>query len=418
MNIKKRLQETGSSFWMLLIVFTCFLLFGIGCTPPAPEKPLPESPEGAIQDAFKYQRDGSGITDFIYNQLWYFNFLDDRGDMDPSNDIAGVAAYGLANPENLLSRLPGFQKGVVVSFGMIIRDPSEGKSFMLESPRWDPAEEGNLIASKTFEPGPGPELKTPGGTMDVISPDEYHIVGHAMKEDREFKWDLTYKRGLGGSWRTWVNWPMPYTFKVIPAWIDYYMHMPNAVVSGTFYVRDGKEEATYTLKDVKGYHDGFASEFVFSIIEWDWMDYKQDNISVHLLHPHEPVYKCKGEWAMCLPGNLRVHYNGKDYDFIRHRDSIEIIYEKYGHNDEYNVDYPVEETIIAKDADGNRLEIHWKMLRHVIVYYDVPAPFNDNVSFEMVSEFTGTFYDAATGTTVPMSGMGWSDWSGPAFPKK
>jgi len=63
-----------------------------------------------------------------------------------SDDIAGVAAYGLANPENL------FTGGAVTnSFGMIIRDESLGASFPIFTEEYDPTIPGNFYASDTFE---------------------------------------------------------------------------------------------------------------------------------------------------------------------------------------------------------------------------------------------------------------------------
>ena len=399
----------------LLILLPCFFIVissAIGCRPKAPEYPLPQPPHIKM-DAYNYERSKDSVGDFIYNQAWYFNFFDDRGDKNPSNDVAGVAAYGIANPGNLL-----FQKGVSTAFGMIVRNPSEGATFNMYSPFLDPTVPGNFSASETFEPGPGYELENPFGYIDVISPDEYHIGGDVTRGDRQVKWDLIYTRALGPGWLAWKDWPTPATLGVVPAWMTYYMHMPNAIVNGTFFVKDGANEKTYTLTDVKGYHDGFFSKCVFSFFEWDWLDYKQWDppLAIQLLHPHEPIYKCRGEWDPCTPGNLRVIYNDTEFNFTRHRDTIEIAYKKWEHNDEYDVDYPVEETIIAEDDEGNSLEVHWKHIRHGIIYYPVPGPYKDCASFEMIVELSGTFYVAKTKTTVSFSGTGWADWSGPAFP--
>jgi len=375
----------------------------------------------ANTDAFNYYNYKDGIADFIYNQLWYFNFLDDQGTPDTSDDIAGVAAYGLANPENLF---PG--GGVANSFGMIIREGSAGDSFPVYSPKWDPSVPGNFAASDTFDPGSGPELQNPGGTIEVISADHYHIVGQAVEGNREIHWDLHYERGLGSGWLPWVEWPVPKTQGIFPAWINYHMQMANAVVNGTFYVKDGLDEVTYNLVNAKGYHDGFFSEFVFSIFEWDWLDYKQDNLSVHLLHPHAPVYSCEGGWGTCTPGNLRVVYDDgvqvNEYNFYRGKNvseqQISITYDALAVDPLYpDVEYPTEETITAVDDEGNELTLHWLLTRYMIVYFDVPDPFFDTVTFEIIADFWGTFYEASSGTTVPIAGPGWADWSGPAFPE-
>ena len=38
-----------------------------------------------------------------------------------------------------------------------------------------------------------------------------------------------------------------------------------------------------------------------------------------------------------------------------------------------------------------------------------------DITYEIIAEFSGSFYEASSNTTVPIAGTGWSDWSGPAF---
>ncbi|HWR27799.1 MAG TPA: hypothetical protein VN377_05115 [Candidatus Thermoplasmatota archaeon] len=394
----------------------------LGRLPEEPSTPKVGTANQNNTDGYNYQRNKNGVGDFVYNQLWYFNFLDDRGTSDTSDDIAGVAAYGLANPENKLTG-----GGLTNTFGMIIRNSSEGTSFPLFSDNYDPTNPSNFSASPTFEPGPGPELQNPSGTIDVISPDHYHITGQVIKDSKEITWDLHYRRSLGQPWLPWVHWPVPKTLGIIPAWITYHMQMANAVVNGIYTVKDGANQTTYNLVDAKGYHDGFYSEFVFSIFEWNWIDFKQDNLSVHLLYPHAPVYSCEEGWETCTPGNLRVVTNTtgeqKEYNFYRGCDlaknEINVQYGNLATDPRYpDVKYPTQATITAEDDSGNKLIVQWSLLRYMIVYFDVPDPFYDTVTFEIIANFTGTFYEADTGMTVPIAGTGWSDWSGEAFPQQ
>ena len=396
-----------------------FNIFSLGRLPRAPATPLIGEPTQGNTDGYNYFRNKNGVGDFVYNQLWYFNFIDDRGTSDPGDDIAGVAAYGLANPENKLSG-----GGLTNAFGMIIRNATEGSSFPLFSPDYDPA---NFSASETFEPGPGPELQNPGGTIDVVTRDHYHLTGDVTQGDKEIKWDLHYRRSLGQPWLPWVHWPVPNTLGVIPAWITYHMQMANALVNGTFTVRDGTNETTYTLSNVKGYHDGFYSKFVFSIVEWNWLDYKQQNLSVQLLYPHAPVYSCRDGWETCTPGNLRVVINTsgeqREYNFYRGcdygKDEISISYGALAVDPRYPaVQYPTSVTVTADDGEGNTLNLTWSLLRYLIVYFDVPQPFYDTVTFEIIADFHGTFHEASTNVAVPITGTGWSDWSGQAFPEQ
>ena len=398
-----------------------FKISCIGRLPKSPPHPLIGNATQSNTDAFNYYNYKDGVGDFVYNQLWYFNFLDDNGTSDTSDDIAGVAAYGLANPENL------FTGGAVTnSFGMIIRDPLEGTSFPIFTEDFDPTAPGNFYASETFEPEPGFEFENPGGNIDVISPDYYHLTGHVLSDDKEIKWDLHYNRSIGEPWLPWVKWPVPNTLGLIPAWINYHMQMANAKVNGTFYVRDGADETTYNLVNVKGYHDGFFSEFVFSIFEWNWLDFKQDNLSVHLLYPHSPVYSCEEQWETCTPGNLRVVYNDgiedREYNFYRRCDwdknEIQISYGTLAIDPHYpDIKYPLEANITAIDEYDNELILHWSLIRYMTVYFDVPDPFFDTVTFEIIADFSGTFYESSTDTYIPISGPGWADWSGEAFPE-
>ncbi len=396
-----------SRFRTLVIGVTGLALVVAACVAQAPAYPQPGTPTQENTEAYQYPAVRDGTGDFVYNQLWYFSFMDDGGDSDPGNYLAGVAAYGLANPENLLG-----QAGVSTSFGMIMRDPAEGESFNVFSPQVDPAVPGNFSASTSFQPGPGPELQNPFGTIEVISPDEYQIAGSVTDGTRTITWDLNYSRGLGPGWMPWQKWPMPPTLGVVPAWITYHMQMPNAVVNGTFTVDDGTGPDVHTLSDAKGYHDDFSSEFVFSIIEWDWLDYKQSNLSVHMLHPHAPEYSCEifDPVDPCLPGNLRVFYDGTEYNF--YRGEVDITYNALAHDPTFGVDYPTEETITAEDSDGNVLTLDWTLLRQLPVAYDVPDPFDDTVTYEIIAEFSGSFHEARSNTTVPISGTGWADWSG------
>ena len=333
---------------------------------------------------------------------------------------------------------------------MIIRDPREGSTFSVY--KWDKTLPGNFSASRTFEPddpiqNPNPDLpcgdpkispaehgchlQSPGGYITVISPDKYHLAGDATDGIHKISWNLTYARRLARPWLLWVKWPVPRTLGFIPAWITYPMHMADAVVNGTFTTdedtRDEIPAVVYHLVNAKGYHDGFYSKFVYSLFEWDWLDYKQDNLAIQLLHPHAPIYSCNEGWETCTPGNLRVVYHDgkqvKEYTFHRGKNAEEkqiwITYDTTATDPKYpDVKYPTQETIIALDEEGNRLEVHWTLVRYAYVYYDVPYPFKDTLSFEMIVQIQGSFYEANSKTTVPISGTAWADWCHPPFKGK
>lgn len=394
---------------LVLLIVAGLAVLAARIPPGAPAERRPGAVSQEHTGGFRYEAAKSGPGDFLYSQLWYFNFLDDRGDDDPSNDVAGVGAYGVNNPEGLL-----VGPGLTTAFGMINRPAAEGGSFNLFAPNLPPGGAGEFMASPTFEPGPGPELRNVYGTIDVVSADEYHVVGKVGDAERGFAWDLVYRRRMAPPWRPWVRWPLPRVAGLLPTWIDYYEHMGDALVDGTYRVFEDGRESVYALEGAKGYHDGFTGKLVFSVLSWDWVDYKQDDLSVELLNAREPIYSCidwaEREWVrVCTPGNLRVVHEGRSYDFLR--PEISIVYDATAHDDELGVDYPSEETITAQDADGNRLHLHWSLVRTLKVHYDVPAPFDDTVTFENVARFEGEFRPA-DGEVRPIRGSGWSNWSG------
>jgi len=108
-----------------------------------------------------------------------------------------------------------------------------------------------------------------------------------------------------------------------------------------------------------------------------------------------------------------VFYDGTEYNFVR--GEVDIVYDTLAHDPDYGADYPTEETITAADDDGNVLTLHWTLLHQLPVFFDVPDPFDDTVTYEIIAEFDGSFYEASSDTTVPIAGTGWSDWSGTAI---
>ena len=418
MRMTRQRREPPSFLWALPTLFICLVVMCIalaGCPLPQ-EPPYPDPGVPALyHDAYHYTDYRDGVGDFVYIQLWNFSWLyDNETPLDASDDTYGVAAFGLANPEHLMG-----SQGLTNALGLIIRPGAQ--SYTVNSPYYDPAVPGNFYASNTFAPGPGNEMENPAGFIDVIDADTIHTAGEVTEGTVVISWDLTYTRipTLGGGWLPWVQWPLPYTLGLFPAWMTYYVHMPNALVTGTFTVNDGVED-TYELNGVKGYHDGFYGEAVFSDLEWDWLDYKQysqsgyEDISVHMLHPHGPVYDCQGGWSPCTPGNLRVYYNGTEYNFTRKDDDIVITYLDFSLDPEFSLQYPTEVNIHAWDAAGNDLDLTWTLAHYMRVYYDVPDPFADNVTYEILADFDGTFTPGG-GDPVMIRGNGFSDWGSPPF---
>jgi len=405
-------RTSGSrKYFILPICLFAMSALPAGCLQPQePPYPDPGVP-GLIHFGNHYEEYKDGRSDFVYLQLWNFSWLDQKGTIgDASDDTYGVAAYGFTNPENLM-----FSKGLTTTFGMIIRP--DGNNFALNSEPYDASVPGNFYASPTFAPAQGFEMSNPAGQIDVISEDELHISGDTTDGTNRFVWDLVYTRmpGMGKGWLCWEQWPFPHILGLLPSWLTYYEHMPSAIVNGTFTVYEGKERITYDVIDAKGYADGFYGKQVYSDNLWDWIDYKQvnqpglDDISIHFANLHGPVYDCKGGWNPCSPGNVRVYHKGIEYNFTKHEDTISIEYLDHEHDAEYGLDYVIRERVRVSDREGNELDVTWAGKQVQRVYYDVPFPFEDNLTYEILADFEGTFTPAGQ-APVTIFGSGFTDW--------
>ena len=106
---------------------------------------------------------------------------------------------------------------------------------------------------------------------------------------------------------------------------------------------------------------------------------------------------------------LRVYHNGIEYNFTKHEDTFTIEYLDYAHDPEYGLDYVTRERVLISDAEGNELDVTWTAKQVQRVYYDVPAPFEDNLTYEILSDFEGTFTPAGQNAVI-IYGSGFSDW--------
>ncbi len=432
----------------LSIIIAGLLMIGLaGCpTPPAPPNPAgdTELTQGS-SDAWSYNLNHQ--SEFPYGTMIYFNFRDDI------HDITGVVGYGVyfsANP------LFAADANYYSTFAAFVPDPAVTDSMRLWAPN-DPID-GNPPYSTTFSEGPDRyEYESPSGFIDVrddATPDgsnlanTYHIAGSITENGETLSWDLTFERVEVPGWYPWEKWPLPPAADIFPnSWIDYHVHMPVAKVNGTFTVDDGVgPPALYDIVNAKGYHDGFHGEFLFTDVEWDWVDYKQWtedplppgaspdlDIWVMLLNQPGPHYVCQDGWDPCNPGNLRAFYDGITYDF--YREEIEV--QRFGWlpDPDFGGQYPTEEIITGENED-NYICIHWEMLpgRVEKSHWDLPEPLKDNVTYEFVSDVEGTLFSKTPGgdcsaceadCTAPcpacgtvlkhFDGIGWTDYVGPPF---
>ncbi len=229
-------------------------------------------------------------------------------------------------------------------------------------------------------------------------------------------WDLTYSRNGDPGWLPWVGLPLPAIPGLFPAWMTYYVYRPNALVNGWFTVSDGvNPDVTYEfhrrqrpprrlLQRSGLFHAGVGC-----------LDYKQPGLSVHLLHPHGPVYGCTDSCRPCTPGNLRLFCDGSPYEFVRPRETIEILYEETAFDLPLGIRFPNRINLLASYAAGNALDLVGGHAQHIRVYADVPDPFADNLTYKILANFSRTFYEASSATTVDILGDGFADWGSPPF---
>jgi hypothetical protein len=355
-------------------------------------------------DAFQYETKRSATSKFMYSQMWYFNFLDEK------NDLAGVFAAGVGNPKGTYKL-----ESVTTTVSFLFEKQNQ---FAAWGPRWNARDPKNFSASSTFKPSPGPEFRNPGFLIDVISTDEYQIRGETRTGDGKIIFDLNYKRaknGLGAPWKAWSDWPLPKVFGTFKSWISYHLHLPYAVVNGTITVADRRSTRSYKVEDAKGYYDGFFGEMVFSKLEWDWVDFKTDNVAVHLLSTHKPIYSCR-TYKRCTPGDLRVLYREggevKTSLFSGPRSELSVTYlEVVRDSSNPKLYQPTQVLIRGKNNENDELNLIWTRKRVLRVDYDVPWPFPDAHTYEFISEIQGTIQSGKTGFKTEFSGTGWTDTS-------
>jgi len=433
-------------------VLTVLLALGLtGCPPPAP--PAPPNPAGdtpltqRLSDGWRYDLDHQ--SEFPYSQMIYFNFRDDN------HDIVAVIGHGVFYSEN-----PAFAASAnfYSSTAMLMPDPAVRDSMRVWHFEYDAITPGGAPPhSPTFSEGPGvPEFACRSGTIDVLDPatpdgsnlaDTYHLVGGISENGQTITWDLIYERVELPGWFLWEKWPQPAALGFIrDTWLSYAVHMPVARVNGTFVVNDGHEMVVYDIVDAKGYHDGFHGEFVPTLVEWDWIEFKQWtqeplppgaepelDIWVYFLNQGGPYFACEGGWDPCMPGNLRAVANGTTYDFFRQEIDIQRL--AWAVDPEFGGTYPTEAIVTGENAD-HFLCVQWQMLpgRMEKSYWDVPAPLRDNVTYEYVSNVEGsliakdpagdcsacsadcTLPCPACGTAIKgFGGIGYTDYVGPPF---
>jgi hypothetical protein len=429
-----------------------FLMLGLtGCPPP----PAPPNPAGDTEltqlssDAWRY--DLSHQSEFPYGTMIYFNFRDDI------NDITAMFGYGVFRSDNPLFAADA---NYYSTSTMFVPNPAVTDSMRVWAP--NDFNISNPPNSTTFNDGPGTyEYVSTFGYIDVLDDpatpagsnlaNTYHIGGEITDKDdptKTISWDLTFERVEVPGWFPWEKWPLPDAVGIFPnSWIDYFVHMPVAKVNGTYTVDDGVGVPTvYDIVNAKGYHDGFHGEFLFTEVEWDWIDYKewtQDPLPpgsepdldfwVMLLNQPGPYFVCADGWDPCNPGNLRAYYDGIPYDFYRE----EINVQRFGWtpDPDFGGQYPTEEIVTGENED-NYICIHWEVLpgRVEKSHWDLPDPLQDNVTYEFVANVEGSLIAKdpggdcssceadctapcpACGTVLKdFGGIGWTDYVGPPF---
>ena len=161
-------------------------------------------------------------------------------------------------------------------------------------------------------------------------------------------------------------------------------------------------------------HDGFYGEQVYSDNLWDWVDYKQinepglENLSIHYLNLHGPSYECpeagpSASRATCActtrvssttSRNTRARSPSSTWTMSLIRTTGSTMYSgthlRRGR---------------CRERPGRHLDrktVQARVLRRA-------RPFEDNLTYEILSDFEGTFTPAGKASRNHI-GSGFSDW--------
>jgi hypothetical protein len=385
----------------LIVVASVFLLF-----PAFGKDTLPNLQ--ARTDAFQYNSKTAGVSSAAFVQSWSFSFLDFK------NEIAGGLIAAVNNPDGRLKLPSGTNTGAA----LIEKD----RELFAWGKGWSPKKSREFHASSTFQPASGPEFYNPGLSVDVISENEYRIYGESLfpAENKKMRFDLSYRRfeeELGSAWIPWENWPLERILGMYSSAITYYLHMPFAVVNGSVEVFDkidsSRPDRTYNLKDAQGYHDGFYGKLLVTKYGWDWIDFKTDEVAVHMIYTRSPSYSCK-TYSRCEPGDLRIVVKSKgttqEAFFSKPRGELSLRYiETKKDTGKYSkLSHPTRVEVMAKNAKGEQLILNWERRRVVRVAYDLKWPLPDAVAYSGLSDVNGEFI-SANGERTSFSGLGFTE---------
>jgi hypothetical protein len=362
----------------------------------------------ARTDAFQYNSKAAEPSSAAFVQSWSFSFLDFK------NEIAGGFIAAVNNPGGKLKLPSGTNTGAA----LIEKD----RQFFAWGKGWSAKNPNEFHVSPTFLPGAGPEFHNPGLSVDVISENEYRIYGENLftLENKKMRFDLSYRRltdGLGAPWIPWENWSLERILGMFSSSITYYLHMPFAEVNGVVEVFDDigstRPARTYHLENAQGYHDGFHGKLLVTKYGWDWIDFKTEQVAVHMIYTRSPSFSCE-TYSHCEPGDLRfvVKKNGttKSAFFSKPRGELSLrIVETQKDKGKYSkFSHPVKAEVTAKNAKGEMLTLTWSRRRVVRVAYDLKWPLPDAVAYSGLSDIRGEFI-SATGERTSFSGIGFTE---------
>jgi hypothetical protein len=362
----------------------------------------------ARTDAFQYNSKDVGPSSAAFVQSWSFSFLDFK------NEIAGGLIAAVNNPGGKFKLPSGTNTGAALI--------EKNQELFAWGKGWSAKNSKEFYASPSFQSSPGPEFHNPGLSVDVISENEYRIYGESLfpAENKKMRFDLSYRRssdGLGAPWIPWETWPLEKLFGLYSSSITYYLHMPFAVVNGVVEVFDdinsSRPNRTYHLENAQGYHDGFYGKLLVTKYGWDWIDFKTDQVAVHLIYTRSPTFACK-TFSQCEPGDLRfvMKKNGvaKEAVFSKPRGELSVRYIEFQKdNGKYSkFSHPVKVEVMARNAKGEMLILTWLRRRVVRVAYDLKWPLPDAVAYSGLSDIQGEFV-SLSGERTSFSGIGYTE---------
>ena len=312
-------------------------------------------------DAYHFQYWEGTPENALYTEWWYFNFYDQK------DDLQAIFTYQIIDPLNLAG----------IGGGQVSAVAYQGSNTITE---YVPVPLSSFQTSYAA-------ANVAAGTNTVTVQDANTYVVSGSSPDGRMSWNLTYIR-LADSWlaaqRVAVGGP---------AWeqMSWLVYMPRAQVSGTFTL-DG---TTYQL-DCIGYHDHNWGQWNFLNVQWNWAQYAQPGLTFDL-----------GDFPGNPNGRARINVAG--HEFLFAASQYTLTHTKWAYDSQNQLPYPTESLFTA---DNGTVQLSMKIaVQKTEPLASGPPP--ALVIYEQPSHFTGLLKSSnGSAPSLSFEGDGFSEYTG------